>query len=471
MVDLVNDPAALDPHTQWNPDSYYVYRNIFDNLVTRTPDGEIAPQIASSWRAASDTVWEFKIRDDVRFHDGSALSADDVVFSVQRITDPQFASPQLGQFNSIVEAEAVDATTVRLTTDGPYPLLLGQLVKLSIVPRAYVESVGPEDFNATPIGSGPYRLVEWQRGVRVSLEANPNYWRGPPPFPEVEFRPVPDASTRVADLRTGRADLVVSLNSDQAAELETTPDGKVLSALTERVAYLRLNPRHGVGTDVRVRRAIAHAIDRTLLVDGLKGGYARPTSVMASPAHFGHVDTLEGYPFDPDKARALLAEAGVAPGTKLVFTTSPVFDQRVIVALQQMLIDVGLEVEISMSDMATYLKRFQGPAEESGDVSFGRWSCGCQDLDGVLFPLLHHTSIWSKYDDPQMDTQLEAARSTLDPAVRMKHYEAIHRMVEDQAPLVPLYQVGIIYGARRQLEWTPTAGEAMFIMDMRWTEE
>lgn len=468
MVDLVNEPATLDPHLQWNPDSYYVYRNIFDNLVTRTADGEVAPQIASSWRTVSDTVWEFKIRDDVRFHDGSALTADDVVFSVERITDPAFASPQLGQFNSIIDAEVIDSTTARLTTDGPYPLLLAQLVKLSIVPKAHVESVSAEAFNEQPIGSGPYRLVEWQRGVRVALEANPDYWRGTPPFPEVEFRPVPDSSTRVADLRTGRADLVVSLNSDQAAELDGEPDAKVLTALTERVAYIRLNPLHGVGKDARVRRAIAHALDRQLLVDGLKGGYARSTNVMASETHFGHVDTLSGYAFDLEKAKALLAEAGVQPGTELVFTTSPVFDQRVIQALQQMLIEVGFDVEISMSDMRTYLQRFQGPAEESGDLSFGRWSCGCQDLDGVLFPLLHSTSIWSKYNVPEMDAELEAARSALDPVVRMKHYEAIHRMVEDQVPLVPLYQVGIIYGGRRQLQWSPTAGEAMFMMDMQW---
>jgi peptide/nickel transport system substrate-binding protein len=133
-VDLPGEPATLDPHVQWDSDSYHVYRNIFDNLVTRAPDGKIVPQIAKAWRYESDTVLLFDIRTDVKFHDGTPLTVDDVVFSVRRITDPAFKSPQLSQFNSIVTAEAVGRDRVRLTTASPYPALLAQLVKLSIVP-------------------------------------------------------------------------------------------------------------------------------------------------------------------------------------------------------------------------------------------------------------------------------------------------------------------------------------------------
>ena len=150
-IDLPADAATLDPHVQWDTDSYSIYRNIFDNLLTRDADGKIVPQIATAWRYVSDTVIDFDIRADVKFHDGTPLTADDVVFSVKRITDPAFKSPQLGQFNSIVAAEAVAPTTVRLTTKEPYPVLLAQLVKLSIVPKRYVESVGDTKFNVEPI--------------------------------------------------------------------------------------------------------------------------------------------------------------------------------------------------------------------------------------------------------------------------------------------------------------------------------
>src|SRR3989442_15844890 len=128
-VDLPGDPATLDPHVQWDTDSYHVYRNIFDNLVTRAPDGKIVPQIAKAWRYESDTALVLEIRSDVKFHDGSPLTVEDVLFSVRRITDPAFKSPQLSQFNSIVKAEAVGSGRVRLTTSSPYPALLAQLVK------------------------------------------------------------------------------------------------------------------------------------------------------------------------------------------------------------------------------------------------------------------------------------------------------------------------------------------------------
>src|SRR5205085_9562669 len=168
VVDLVSEPSSLDPHVQWNPDSYYVYRNVFDNLVTRDDKGEIVPQIATSWKYLSDTQITFELRTDVTFHDGSKLTPEDVAFSVTRITDPKFASPQLGQFDQIVKAEVSGPSSVTLMTKSPYPALLAQLVKLSIVPKKLIEEIGKDAFNLKPIGSGPYKFDAWQRGVQVT---------------------------------------------------------------------------------------------------------------------------------------------------------------------------------------------------------------------------------------------------------------------------------------------------------------
>ena len=275
-------------------------------MVTRTAAGEIVPQVAVSWEYQSPTTVDFKIRTDIKFHDGSALTVDDVVFSVMRIIDPAFKSPQAGQFNTITNAEAVDKETVRLTTKVPYPVLLAQLVKLSIVPKAYVTSVGDEAFNKKPVGSGPYQFVEWKKGIKVILKANAAYWRGNPPFPMVEFHAVPEKSTRVANLRTGKSDLVVSLDADIAVQLKGDPKAKVLSVPTERVAYFRINTLAGPTADVRVRKAIAHAIDRDLIVDGLKGGYSQKVNVMVGDTSFGYDDSFKSYDYDPEKTKALL---------------------------------------------------------------------------------------------------------------------------------------------------------------------
>src|SRR4051795_3148973 len=305
VVDLVQEPSSLDPHLQWNPDSYFVYRNIFDNMLTRDDEGKIVPQDATSWRKGDDSTTEFTLRHYIKFHDGTPLTADDVVFSVKRITDAALKSPQRDQFNKIVDAVAVDPATVRLKTEGPYPVLLAQLVKLSIVPKAHVTQVGNEKFNQSPMGSGPYKFVSIQRGVKTTLGRNDAYWGTRGPFATAEFHAVPDPATRVADLRSGKADLIVTINADLAAELKKDARVKVLSVLSERVAYFHLNALAGPTADLRVRKAIAHAIDRQGIIDGLLGGYDKPADIMLTPAHVGYIADFKGYAYDPAKAKAL----------------------------------------------------------------------------------------------------------------------------------------------------------------------
>jgi len=468
VVDLVSEPSSLDPHLEWNPDSYFVYRNIFDNLLTRDDAGKIVPQVATAWRQVDDTTVEFDLRDDINFHDGTKLTAEDVVYSVKRITDPALKSPQLTQFNKIVDAEIVGPTKVRLTTAGAYPVLLAQLVKLSIVPKAYVEKIGNEQFNQAPMGSGPYKFTAIQRGVKVTLARNDAYWGTKGVFPAVEFHPVPDAATRVADLRSGKSDFIVTITPDHASELKQDPRVKVLSVLSERVAYFQLNSLAGPTADLRVRKAIAHAIDRPGIVDGLLGGYDKPAAIMLTPAHVGYVAGFKGYAYDPAMAKALLKEAGIAAGTEFSLFTSPTFDQRIVTAIQQMLTEIGLKVTLSTSDFSSWLKRAQSPPAEFGAMTFSRWSCGCQDADGVLFPLYHSKSLWAKLSDPRMDAALEAARSTFDEQTRLKHYKTVFEIAEEIVPLVPLYQVAILYGVRKELKWQPTPNESLFINRMGW---
>ena len=390
------------------------------------------------------------------------------MYSVERITDKEFGSPQLGQFNNIIKAEKTGDHTVKLTTKGPYPALLAQLVKLSVVPKAYVEKVGREEFNLKPIGSGPYKFKEWSRGVEVILERNDAYWGNKGEFATAAFRAVPDASTRVANLRAGTSDLVVTLDPDLADQIKSAPGIEPRSVLTERVGFLRVNPARI--KDVRLRQAIVHAIDKQLIVEGLLGNFDKPVDIMLSPAHFGWVDGMKGLAFDPDKAKALIAEIGDPAKRKLEFATSPVYDQRIVQALQQMFTDVGLNVEIVMTDMSTYLSKVRAKPEDAPELSFGRWSCACQDADGVLFPLLHSSSNWSYIRDPKFDAPLEKARQTLDKDERLAAYKQVHERLISEIPLAPLYQAAIIYGVKKQLQWTPTPNESMFLNRMSWKD-
>jgi peptide/nickel transport system substrate-binding protein len=466
-VDMPGEVATMDPHLQWDTESYTVYRNIFDNLVTRDAGGKIVPQVATGWRYSDDTTIVFDLRTDIRFQDGSKLTPDDVAFSVRRITNPAFKSPQLSQFDQITSADVTGPAQVTLHTKTPYPVLMAQLVKLSIVPKTYVEKIGDQRFNQEPLGSGPYRLRTWQRGVQSVLDSVDDYWRGKPPFLTVTFRAVPDGPTRIADLRTGRADITRGLSPDDAEGVKADKSLQLLPVATERVAYLFINTLATPTKDKRVRQAIAMAIDRDAIISSLQQGYARPVNIVLTPANFGYIADIPGWPYDPDRARALIKEAG-AEGAVLSFITSPSYDRRLNEAVQQMLSDVGLKLEISVTDQPTFLRRRQGTPEDAGSLSQGRWSCACQDADGVIFPLFRSGSIWSKMINPAFDAEVDAARTILDPATRLEHYRRAFQILREEVPGIGLFQDYAIYLARKELKWTPTANEAFFIMDMRW---
>ena len=307
----------------------------------------------------------------------------------------------------------------------------------------------------------------WQKGVRVALEANDSYWRGAPPFKRVTFQPVPDASTRIADLRTGKADIARGLNSDDTAAIKGDAQLQILSVPTERIGYLFVNALWGPTKDVRVRRAIAYALDRGLIIEALLGGYGRPVDIMLTPANFGYMADIKGYAHDLARAKALVKEAG-AEGAELPFITSPVYDQRIVQAIQQMLGEVGLKVTISMSDQATFLRRRQGQPQDAGSLSIGRWSCACQDADGVIQPLFHSASTWAKYSNPAYDEAVEKARATLDQAERLAWYRKALEILKEDVPGIGLYQDVAIYGARKGLRWKPTADELFFVFNMSW---
>ena len=469
VVDLASDPASLDPHVQWDPDSYAVYRNVFDNLVARDATGTIIGQVATSWHYKSPTEMAFEIRDDIHFQDGTTLTPADVVFSVKRITSPAFKSPQLSQFDSIINEEVTGPHEVTLTTKTPYPVLLAQLVKLSIVPQAYVQRVGDAKFNQQPMGSGPYRFVSRTQGVRIDLAANDAYWRGKPPFPHVEMHPVPQEATRIADVRTAHADITRILSTDDADALRSDAEVKVLWTPTERVTMLSLNALTGATKDVRVREAAAMAIDKKTLIEALLRGYAKPVNEPLTPASFGFAADIADYGYNPERARALLKEAGVTPQTPVSFLTSPIFDQRVVQALQQMLGDVGINAKISSTDAATYLRLRQGRPDEAGDVSYFRWSCGCEDADGTLFPLFESSSQWAKYKNTDVDKALQAARESLDPKQRLADYHQALTLIHADVPVVPLFQDVVMFAARKQVQFQPTADESFFLFPMRWT--
>jgi peptide/nickel transport system substrate-binding protein len=470
VVDLATEPATLDPGLQYNTDSYTVYRNIFDNLLRRDPKTlEIIPWVAESWEQENELTWAFKIRQGLKFHNGESLKASDVVFSINRIRDKSFRSPQYSNYSQITSCEVKD-DIVAIKTEAPSPTLLAQLVNLSVVPEKYVREQGNEHFNLNPVGSGPYKFVSWQKGNQIDLVANDAHWKGKPQIEGVTFRFVPNAASRVADLQSGLADIILNLNADNIEPLRSDDSLQILSSPTERVAFLRFNCLGDSPTkSLNLRRAIAYAIDKEAMITSLLRGYGNMVNQLLTPLSFGYDKSIQGFSYDPEKAKQLLKEAGLE-NVNITFASSPAYDQRVVQAVQGDLKKVGIEVSIKILDQPTYLKTIQDPAHDWGEISFGIWSSGTMDAHGTLLPLFRTDSIWSSFSNAEFDAAVDTAAKTTDKATRLQEYKKALQIIQEEVPAIGLWQNYTLSAASKQLEWQPNAQESFFIQDMKWKD-
>ncbi len=467
VIDQSNSPATLDPGLQYDSDSVAVYRNIFDQLLRRNQSTmKIVPWVATSWKNVNPTTWIFNIRKGIKFTNGMPLTGADVAFSINRILSPSFASPQFANF-SVIQSATAKGQVVTIVTKAPSATLLTYLTTLSIVPEQYVQQVGNQAFDLHPIGSGPYKLVKWVQGSEVLLAANNSYWAGKPPYPSVEFRTVPNAASRVADLQSGAADIALTLSPDNAAQLKGSTGIKVIADPTEAVADLYMNSLQGPTQSLQVRKAIAYAINYSSLIKNVNLGYAKPVKEVLTPDSFGYTNTVPGFSYDPAKAKQLLAASG-NPHPSLVFPTSPAFSPTVVQAIQADLEAVGFRVSIVTTDQPTFLQKIQSPAHNWGQIRYGIWNCGCADADGTIYPLFHSGSVWSSYSNAQFDQLVTAARTTLNTAQRKQDYREAFAVLQKTVPAVGLWQYYAIYGVNKNITWNPGPQETLFIPQIHW---
>jgi peptide/nickel transport system substrate-binding protein len=303
---------SLDPADYRDRDTETVIRNMFDGLVTRDRDGVVQPLIASSWSMPDDRSYVFQLRQGVKFHNGDALTADDVVFTFQRIMAKDGVggrqSPRVGLLGTLEKVEKQGDYTVKMTLGFPSPAFLQLLVHTQIVPREYYERVGFDGFGRAPVGAGPFRLSSAQLSREVVLERFDGYWNGPPSLERAIFRPMPDAAVRLAALKAGEVHIVNEVPPDAVPGLEGDPNIQVKVAKGTRLYQLELNNQKI--WDVRVREALNYAVNWDEILGQLYRGYAHRVSTAFLPSGFGYNPDLKPYPYDPEKARALLGQAG-----------------------------------------------------------------------------------------------------------------------------------------------------------------
>src|SRR6266478_627713 len=345
-VALPSHAPTLDPHMHFERVGILVNINMFDSLLHRTAKLEFEPSLALSWKALNDTTWEFKLRQGVKFHDGSTMTGEDVKYSFDRVLEPgkeKKKSPQYGNVRAIKEVKIVSADTIQLITDKPFPLLLERLVFFPIVPKKHLEKVGEEAFGSTAaVGTGPWKLVEWKRDQMIRLEAFDQYWRGRPPFKHLVFRAIPETATQVAELKTGGVDIIRNVSADLMPELKTNPQTYISSTPILRVHSVELDMRSAPFDKRLVRQAANYAIDKQTIIQKLMAGLGKQVATTVQPPAFGFDPDVKTYAYDPKKAKELLAQAGYANGVDITLHSADPAVRPQFEALCQMLTEVGI---------------------------------------------------------------------------------------------------------------------------------
>jgi len=453
IVGQIAEPKSLDPQAVTATNDFRIVVNMYDGLV-RYKSGtlEVEPDLAESWTISDDgTVYTFKLREGVTFHDGTPVNAEAVKFTFDRMLNEDHPYHDTGPFplafffSQVDSVTARDELTVEFKLKEPFAPFLSNLAYPTglIVSPAAVEQYG-EDFGRNPVGSGAFQFAEWDPNAKVVVTRNEDYWEGAPSLEAVVFRPVTDANTRVAEMLSGGIDLMVEVPPDSLAQFRDAPDFTVYEEAGPHVWFLILNTREGPFSDKRVRQAVNYAINKESLVEDVLQGTAEVAAGPIAPAFsWANDGSVEPYPYDPEKAQELIKEAG-AEGANLTFYVteggSGMLDPvPMATAIQADLKAVGLNARIETYEWNTFLSNVNPGLEGKADMAEMAWMTN--DPDTLPFLTLRSDAMPSEggfnsgyYANPELDELLNQARRTTDQSERAELYKQVQQLVHDEAP-------------------------------------
>jgi len=470
------DATTLDPVNHQETPTGNVTAQIFDNFYRRTAGGKFEPWLGEA-KATSDLTWELTVRQGVKFHNGEELNAEVIKFNFDRLLNPDKPLKYSTYFKPIKSVEVTGPYTLKVTTEKPFPLFLTRLTYFWVVPKQYIEEKGDAYFANHPVGTGPYKFVRWVKDQEIVLEANEGYWAGKPKIKKVVFRPIPEASSRVAELMTGGVDIITNLAPEAVAVVNGSGVAEARTVPSIRNIFVVLDVKgEGPLHDPKVRQALNYAVDKKSIIEHVLGGNGVPVGCPLNPYIFGYDEALcEPFPYDPAKAKQLLAEAGYPDGFSFTMGSPSgryLNDRQVAEAIVGQLAKVDVKAELRVQEWSSYVGQILERKIPTDAWLIG-WGNAQFDADNTLFTLLYGGTVeggppqtrFSYWADPAFDKAVLEAQSVVDQAKRQALYKQALERVRAGAPWIFLYEQEDIYGVNKRVKWQPRPDELIWAFD------
>jgi peptide/nickel transport system substrate-binding protein len=456
---------SLHPYSQSSSPVYGLWGHVVEQLVDTEYDkrGHFG-ELAESWKVQG-TEWTFKLRKGIAYHDGSPFTAKDVAYSYERILkDPK--SKQAPNLSDIVNMKVVDDYTITLVTKAPKPALLTLLRNRLILSHTAAERLG-DKVDEQPIGTGPYRFAGWERGSHFTMVRHDKYWGKPAAIKEIIWRPITEDAARMAALEAGQADIINNVPPHEVPRLKNHPRIRVEVVRGMRIIFVALNPTHKPFDNKLVRQAFNYAVNQEALIKYVQEDQAFPLTGIVGPQMPGYSTDIKNYPYDPERAKKMLAEAGYASGLTVDFYSPSgryQKDKETAQAIVSQMAKAGIKVNLKTPEWAVF-------EEEYNAGKYGMYMIGRGSVDDLeAFFIRYFRSGRSKrlaYKNPEFDALFDQQSSEFNPDKREELLRKMVRILHEDCPTIPLYNSADAYGVRRDVIWKPRPDEKIALQDAR----
>ncbi len=468
VIAVPSEPGTLDPHKANNRYNHSYNANMFESLYIRNDKAELVPGLAESVAVSKDGLtYTFKIRKNVKFHDGSPFTAEDVKFSFERALNPATKNPMLAYIKSIDKVDVTAPDTVVIKLKEMDAIFLKKLAFAGwIVPAAYIKSVGEDGFAKKPVGTGPYKFKSRAISEQIELEANEQHWATVPKIKTLVFRTVPEEAVRLAMLQTGEADMVSEMPPPLVDRIGAIKGVKSYSHPSGAVYWIVFNVKDGAKDspllDPRVRRALNYAVDRQAIIAGVLKGQAVEVSASLVPSFVAQDKTLKPYGYNPALARKMLADAGYPNGFKIDMYSSVgryTLDKEISLAIANNLKAVGVDVNLNLWESSKWvgdLSKHYYPMsyQEFGNTVF--------DPEGLMIFGVHSKAFWSFYKNAEVDKLIDDSMHITDQKERDRTFQKIDRALYEDASHLFLWEGKVLFGMKDKVNWKPAPGDTWY---------